>query len=37
MRDIRIIDAAFSEKTKVDITLSFKSEISLLLKMHRDL
>ena len=29
MRDIRIIDASFSNKTKVaDVTLSFKSEIS---------
>ena len=33
MRDIRIIDASFSEKTKVaDITLSFKSEISTVVK-----
>ena len=30
MRDIRIIDASFSNKTKVaDVTLSFKSEISI--------
>ena len=33
MRDIRIIDASFSEKTKIaDITLSFKSEISTVVK-----
>ena len=33
MRDIRIIDASFSEKTKVaNITLSFKSEISTVVK-----
>ena len=33
MRDIRIIDASFIEKTKVaDITLSFKSEISTVVK-----
>ena len=33
MRDIRIIDASFSKKTKVaDITLSFKSEISTVVK-----
>ena len=33
MRDIRIIDASFSEKTKTaDITLSFKSEISTVVK-----
>ena len=33
MRDIRIINASFSEKTKVaDITLSFKSEISTVVK-----
>ena len=30
MRDIRIINASFSQKTKVaDVTLSFKSEITL--------
>ena len=33
MRDIRLIDASFSEKTKIaDITLSFKSEISTVVK-----
>ena len=33
MRDIRIIDASFSEKTNIaDITLSFKSEISTVVK-----
>ena len=33
MRDLRIIDASFSEKTKIaDITLSFKSEISTVVK-----
>ena len=33
LRDIRIIDASFSEKTKIaDITLSFKSEISTVVK-----
>ena len=33
MRDIRIVDASFIEKTKVaDITLSFKSEISTVVK-----
>ena len=33
MRDIRILDASFSEKTKVaDITLSFRSEISTVVK-----
>ncbi|MAK10069.1 MAG: preprotein translocase subunit Tim44 [Rhodobacteraceae bacterium] len=33
MRDIRITDASFSEKTKTaDITLSFKSEISTVVK-----
>tara|TARA_B100000925_G_scaffold59392_1_gene39624 strand:+ start:522 stop:1175 length:654 start_codon:yes stop_codon:yes gene_type:complete len=33
MRDIRIIDASFSEKTKIaDITLSFKAEISTVVK-----
>ena len=33
MRDIRIIDASFSEKTKIaDITLSFKSELSTVVK-----
>ena len=33
MRDIRIIDASFSEKTKIaDVTLSFKSEISTVVK-----
>ena len=33
MRDIRIIDASFSEKTKIaDITLAFKSEISTVVK-----
>tara|TARA_B100000989_G_scaffold295237_1_gene275857 strand:+ start:664 stop:1317 length:654 start_codon:yes stop_codon:yes gene_type:complete len=33
MRDIRIIDASFSKKTKVaNITLSFKSEISTVVK-----
>ena len=33
MRDIRVIDASFSEKTKIaDITLSFKSEISTVVK-----
>ena len=33
MRDIRIIDASFSEKTSTaDITLSFKSEISTVVK-----
>ena len=33
MRDIRIIDASFSEKTKIaDITLTFKSEISTVVK-----
>ena len=33
MRDIRIIDASFSEKTKIaDITLSFKSEISTVVR-----
>ncbi|MDC3107945.1 Tim44/TimA family putative adaptor protein [Paracoccaceae bacterium] len=33
MRDIRIIDASFSEKTMIaDITLSFKSEISTVVK-----
>ena len=33
MRDIRIIDASLSEKTKIaDITLSFKSEISTVVK-----
>ena len=33
MRDIRIIDASFSEKTKIaDITLSFKSEFSTVVK-----
>ena len=33
MRDIRITDASFSEKTKIaDITLSFKSEISTVVK-----
>ena len=33
MRDIRIVDAAFNEKTKTaDITLSFKSEISTVVK-----
>ena len=33
MRDIRIIDASFSEKTKIaDITLLFKSEISTVVK-----
>ena len=33
MRDIRIIDASFSSKTKVaDVTLSFKSEITIVVK-----
>ena len=33
MRDIRIIDASFNEKTTIaDITLSFKSEISTVVK-----
>ena len=33
MRDIRIVDAAFNEKTNTaDITLSFKSEISTVVK-----
>ena len=33
MRDIRIVEAAFNEKTKAaDITLSFKSEISTVVK-----
>ncbi len=33
MRDIRVIDAAFSQKTKIaDITLSFKSEITTVVK-----
>ena len=33
MRDIRIIDASFSQKTKVaDVTLSFKSEITTVVK-----
>ncbi len=33
MRDIRITDASYSEKTKIaDITLSFKSEISTVVK-----
>ena len=33
MRDIRIIDASFSQKTMVaDVTLSFKSEISTVVK-----
>ena len=36
MRDIRIIDVSFIEKTKVaDITLSFKSEISTVVKDAR--
>ena len=36
MRDIRIIDASFSQKTKVaDITLSFKSEISTVVKNEK--
>ncbi len=33
MRDIRIIDASFSQKTKIaDVTLSFKSEITTVVK-----
>ncbi len=33
MRDIRIVDASFSERTKMaDVTLSFKSEISTVVK-----
>ncbi len=33
MRDIRIMDASFSSKTKVaDVTLSFKSEITIVVK-----
>ena len=33
MRDIRIINASFSQKTKVaDVTLSFKSEITTVVK-----
>ena len=33
MRDIRVIDASFNQRTKVaDITLSFKSEISTVVK-----
>ena len=33
MRDIRIINASFSQKTKIaDITLSFKSEITTVVK-----
>ena len=33
MRDIRVINASFSQKTKVaDITLSFKSEITTVVK-----
>ena len=33
MRDIRILDASFSQKTKVaDVTLSFKSEITTVVK-----
>ena len=33
MRDIRIINASFSQKTKIaDVTLSFKSEITTLVK-----
>ena len=33
MRDIRIINASFSQKTKIaDVTLSFKSEITTVVK-----
>ena len=33
MRDIRIIDASFSQKTKIaDVTLSFKSELTTVVK-----
>ncbi len=33
MRDIRIVDATFSQKTKIaDVTLSFKSEITTVVK-----
>ena len=36
MRDIRIIDASFSQKTKIaDVTLSFKSEITTVVKDSR--
>ena len=36
MRDIRIINASFSQKTKIaDVTLSFKSEITTVVKDRR--
>ena len=36
MRDIRIVDATFSQKTKIaDVTLSFKSEITTVVKDNK--
>ena len=36
MRDIRIVDATFSQKTKIaDVTLSFKSEIITVVKDNK--